>query len=251
MKKLDQEVFVCVDCEMTGLDLVKDEIIEIGVIKFTFDQILEEYETLVDPKRTIPPESIAIHHITDEMVVGKPTIDQVLPQVLQMVGSHIIIGHGIKHDIDLIALAAERSNIPTTIGHNPRMDTLRLARLYGESPINSLEQLRRHFNVPQEGAHRAMSDVIVNMHVFKHLCRRFRTTSDVFDVLSKPIQMRLMPFGKHKGRPFKELPIEYLVWASNKDFDEDLIFSLRSEIKRRKKGNLFTQAGNPFNNIGL
>jgi DNA polymerase-3 subunit epsilon len=63
--------------------------------------------------------------------------------------------------------------------------------------------------------------------------------------------MRLMPFGKHKGRPFKELPIEYLVWASNKDFDEDLIFSLRSEIKRRKKGNLFTQAGNPFNGIDL
>lgn len=250
MKKLDQEVFVCIDCEMTGLDLT-DQIVEIGVIKFTFDQILDEYETLIYPGRPIPPESTAIHHITDEMVAGKPTIDQILPKIFEIAGSHTIIGHGIKHDIDLIALAAEKANIPTSIGKNPRMDTLRLARLYGESPINSLEQLRKHFNVPLEGAHRAMSDVIVNMHVFKHLCRRFRTTSEVFDILSKPIQMRLMPFGKHKGRPFKELPIEYLIWASNKEFDEDLIFSLRTEIKRRKKGNLFSQAGNPFNNLDL
>lgn len=249
MKRLDQETFVCIDCEMTGLDLISDRIIEIGLIKFTFDQILEEYETLIDPERPIPAESIAIHHITDEMVAGKPTIDKILPQILKMAGSHILIGHGIKHDIDLIALAAERSNIQTTIANNLRMDTLRLARLYGDSPVNSLEQLRRHFNVEAEGAHRAMSDVIVNMHVFKHLCRRFRNVNEIFDVLSRPIQMKAMPFGKHKGRPFKEIPIEYLVWASHKEFDEDLMFSLRSEIKRRKKGNLFTQATNPFNQL--
>jgi DNA polymerase-3 subunit epsilon len=249
MKRLDQETFVCVDCEMTGLDLVADQIVEVGVIKFTFNEVLEEYETLVNPGRLIPPETIAIHHITDEMVVGKPTIDQVLPQILEMVGSHIIIGHGVKHDISLLALAAERAGIKTNIANNLWMDTLRLARLYGESPINSLEQLRRHFNIEPEGAHRAMSDVIVNMHVFKHLCRRFRNVDEVFEVLSKPIQMKAMPFGPHKGRPFKEIPMEYLIWASNKSFDDDLMFSLRSELKRRKKGNLFSQSSNPFNNL--
>lgn len=247
MKRLDQEVFVCIDCEMTGLDLVGDRIIEVGLIKFTFNEILEEYETLIYPERPIPPESIAIHHITDEMVAGKPTIDQVLPQILAMAGSHTLIGHGIKHDVELLALASERAGIQTTIARNLRMDTLRLARLYGESPVNSLEQLRRHFNIEPEGAHRAMSDVIVNMHVFKHLCRRFKSINEVFDVLSRPILMKNMPFGKHKGRSFKEIPIEYLIWASKKDFDEDLIFSLTHEIKRRKKGNLFSQASNPFN----
>lgn len=251
MKRLDQEVFICLDCETTGLDTHGDRIIELGVIKFNFDGIIEEFETLINPEREIPSESTKIHNITDDMVRGKPKIHEVLPHIFNIVGNHIIIGHGIKFDIDMVALAAERASVSTRISHNLRMDTLRLARNYGDCPINSLEQLRRHFNVEPEGAHRAMSDVIVNMHVFKHLCRKFRTVDEVFELLSRPIQMKLMPFGKHKGRPFKEVPMEYLLWASKKDFDQDLIFSVRSEIKRRKKGNLFTQASNPFKDLVL
>lgn len=246
MKRLDQETFICLDCEMTGLDLVQDHIVEIAVAKFNFDGIIEEYQTLIDPERPIPPETTAIHHITDEMVQGKPKIQEVLPHILQMIGSYIIVGHGIKHDVDLIALAAERANISTQVAHNLKIDTLRLARHYGESPVNSLSELRRHFNVEPEGAHRAMGDVSVNIQVFKHLAKKFRNTREIFDLLAKPIQMQTMPFGVHKGRPFKDLPLEYLKWAASKDFDQDLMFSLRSEFNRRKKGNLFSQASNPF-----
>lgn len=246
MKFLNKETFICLDCEMTGLDPERDQIIEVAVAKFTFNEVLEEFETLIDPKCPIPDESIAIHHITDEMVFGKPTIDQVLPKLIEMIGRHIVIGHGIKHDIDMLARAAEKHGIPQAIRKNRMMDTLRMARMYGESPINSLEQLRKHFNIPLEGAHRAMSDVVVNMNVFKQLCREYKTVDDVFDMLSRPILMKVMPLGKHKGRLIKELPLDYLLWAARKDFDDDLLFSLRSEIKKRKKGNLFSQATNPF-----
>jgi DNA polymerase-3 subunit epsilon len=58
-----------------------------------------------------------------------------------------------------------------------------------------------------------------------------------------------MPLGKHKGRPFSEIPHEYLQWAANKDFDQDLTFSIRSELKKRKSGNLFKQASNPFSEL--
>lgn len=249
MKSFEKEIFVCIDCEMTGLDANNDRIIEIGIAKFTFDGIIEEYETLIDPERPISPESLAIHHISQEMVQGKPKIEEILPQVLEIVGTHIIVGHGIHHDINMIAKACERSQILTRIRQNRFLDTLRMARLYGDSPVNSLEQLRRHFNVENEGAHRAISDVIVNMNVFKHLCRNYRSLQELFEALSKPIQMKIMPLGKHKGRPIKELPIEYLLWAARKDFDDDLLFSLRSEINRRKKGNLFTQAASPFNDL--
>lgn len=249
MKKLNSETFVCLDCETTGLDLENDQIIEIAVTKFTFDTVIEEYDALVDPKREIPAESMAIHHISYEMVQGKPTIDQLLPKVLDIVGNHIVVGHGIKFDIEMVAKAADRHQIPHQIRYNRFLDTLRMARLYGESPVNSLEQLRLHFNVENEGAHRAMSDVIVNMHVFKHLCRNHHSVEDLFDAMSRPVLMKTMPLGKHKGRPLKEVPHEYLMWAANKDFDNDLLFSIRSELKRRKSGNLFTQAGNPFKNL--
>jgi DNA polymerase-3 subunit epsilon len=249
MSQLNQEHFVCIDCETTGLDPLQDKIIEVAVAHFTLDQIIGTCEYLVDPQCIIPETSIAIHHITQEMVTGKPLISEVIPEILELIGKRIIVGHGVGFDIEVIALAAEKANIPCTIRHNLTLDTLRMARHYGDSPTNSLEQLRRHFNIEQEGAHRAMNDVVVNMGVFKYLAKRFRTTQQLFDTLAKPIMMKTMPLGPHKGRLLKEVPLPYLLWAANKDFDQDLLFSLRSEIKRRKKGNLFTQSTNPFSDL--
>ncbi len=237
------------DCETTGLDVKIDRIIEVAVMCFDMDIDYEQSESLVNPGCVIPETSIAIHHITPDMVQDKPTIDQVLPEILRILGNNIIIGHGIQFDIDIIANAAERHGIATNIRNNRSLDTLRMARLYGESPINSLEQLRKHFNIPQEGAHRAMNDVIVNKEVFKFLAKRYKTTDNLFDALSRPIYMSNMPLGKHKGRPLKEIPLDYLKWIVHKDFDQDLIFSVRTELKRRKQGNHFSQSGNPFSNL--
>jgi DNA polymerase III subunit epsilon len=249
MAKLEEETFVCIDCETTGLDPKADRIIEVAVARFTLTDTLAEFESLIDPQCPIPESSILIHHITQEMVNGKPTIDQVLPQILKIIGKHIIIGHGVGFDIEILASAADRAGIPTTLRSNRSLDTLRMARLYGESPNNSLEQLRAHFNIPLEGAHRAMNDVIVNREVFKFLAKRYKTTEQLFEILSKPIRMKIMPLGKHKGRPLKEVPLQYLQWAANKDFDQDLLYSLRTEIAQRKKGNLFTQAASPFKDL--
>lgn len=246
MGQINKEQFVCIDCETTGLDPKQDRIIEVAAVRFSISEIFDRYESLIDPQCVIPEASIAIHHITHDMVEGKPTIPAVLPHLLQFIGKSIIVGHGVGFDIEVIASAAERAGIPCSIRYNPFLDTLRMARLYGDSPANSLEQLRRHFNIEAEGAHRAMSDVIVNVEVFKYLAMRYKSTEQIFDALSKPIMLKNMPLGKHKGRPLKEVPIDYLMWAAHKDFDQDLLFSLRSEIKRRKKGNLFNQAGNPF-----
>lgn len=249
MGRLDKEIFVCLDCETTGLDPAEDRIIEVAAAVFTMDIGLEEFESLIDPKRSIPESSIEIHRITPEMIIGKPTIDKVIPTLLKMIGKHIIVGHGIGFDIELIALAADRAGIPHTLRSNRSFDTLRMARLYGESPTNSLEQLRVHFNIPLEGAHRAMNDVIVNREVFKFLAKRYKTTEQLFEILSRPIKLKTMPLGKHKGRLLKEIPLEYLRWAASKDFDQDLLFTIRSEIASRKKGNLFSQAGNPFQEL--
>ncbi|MBS4167759.1 DUF3820 family protein [Parachlamydia sp. AcF125] len=249
MTLLEKATFVCIDCETTGLDPHNDRIIEVAVARFTFSQILEQFESLINPECPIPESSIQIHHITPEMVADKPSITHVIPQILDIIHSHPIVGHGVLFDIELIALAAERAGIPCSIRQNPYLDTLRLARLYGESPINSLEQLRVHFNIQFEGAHRAMSDVLVNIEVFKHLAKRYKTMNNLFQILAKPILLKCMPLGKHKGRSLKEIPLDYLKWAAHKNFDQDLLFSLRSELKRRKQGNLFLQSASPFSDL--
>lgn len=249
MSSMEEQQFVCLDCETTGLNPKEDRVIEIACVVFTLDKKLDEFETLIDPLREIPETSIAIHHITQKMVAGKPRIEEVLPKVLDFVGSHIIVGHGIQFDIEAISHSCDRAGISRNLRNNPFIDTLRMARLYGESPINSLEHLRKHFNIEAEIAHRAMSDVVVNIEVFKQLFKGYSNLKQLNKILAKPILLKEMPLGKHKGRPFKDIPVQYLRWAAHQDFDQDLLFSIRSELKRRKQGNLFSQASNPFQDL--
>lgn len=246
MGLLSKDTFICLDCETTGLEPDTDRIIEVAAVRFTLTDNLDSFDSLIDPEGPISEVSMAIHHITDLMVYGKPKIETILPSLLNFIGRDIIIGHGIGLDIAFLVAAAKRCKIPTTLASHPTIDTLRMARLYGESPTNSLEKLREHFNIESEGAHRAMSDVVVNIEVFKFLANKFKTTEQLQERLKRPILLRNMPLGKHKGRAFAEIPVEYLSWAANKDFDQDLLFSIRSELKRRKKGNQFEQAASPF-----
>ena len=249
MKNLKTDLFVCIDCETTGLDPKVDEIVEIAITLFSFEETKSSYETLVKPPIVIPESSIQIHHITNEMVQGKPQIAEVLPQILTMASDHVIVGHNISFDIDMISETAKRLSIPCKIHRNKTIDTLRLARLYGQSEVNSLEALRNHFNIPNEGAHRAMSDVIVNIQVFKRLAANFKTTGEILERLKRPILLRAIPLGKHKGRPFKEIPREYLLWAARQNFDQDLLYSIKTELSARNKGGRFEQAANPFSSL--
>ncbi|MFA6916379.1 MAG: DUF3820 family protein [Parachlamydiales bacterium] len=244
-----QQQFVCIDCETTGLDPKNDRVIEVAAVIFTLEQDIEGFESLINPQMIIPEASIKIHHITDSMVVGKPLLPEVLPKLIKMIGRLPIVGHGVGFDIALLAEAAEKASIPHSLSFNKVIDTLRMARLYGESPINSLLQLGKHFNIEVEGTHRAMTDVMINVGVFKYLFKQYRTLNQLYAALDKPILMKKMPLGKHKGRLLKDLPLDYLLWAAKKEFDMDLLFSLRSEVNRRKKGNLFNQSANPFTTL--
>ena len=237
------------DLETTGLDPYNDRIIEIAIIKFTFNEILERFQTLIDPEKIIPDETIQIHNITNEMIVGKPKIQEHLADILKKLAGCVIVGHGIKLDLDFVIQACKRYDMPTMLTSTRYIDTLRLARLYGQSPTNSLEKLRMHFNIADEGAHRAMNDVVVNIDVFKYLCQPFKTTEAIFKRLETPILLKMMPLGKHKGRPFGEIPTEYLRWALGKDFDQDLVFSIKTELKKRKDGNRFHQVASPFSDL--
>lgn len=246
---LNSDTFICLDCETTGLDAAADRIIEVAVVKFTFQETLESFETLIDPETPISDVSMAIHHITPEMVQGKPKIKDVLPNICHLINSHMIIGHGIQTDLAFLAQSAKRARLSPFFDSCPFIDTVRLARLYGESPTNSLERLRQHFNIEAEGAHRAMNDVLVNIQVFKYLTSNFKTTEQLLERLKKPILLRAMPLGKYKGRPFSEIPLEYLKWSVRADFDQDLLFSIRTELQKRNKGDRFAQATNPFSQL--
>lgn len=249
MALLKDTTFVCLDCEFTGLDPDKDRIIEMAAAKFTCSAILDQTESLTNPGCPISEASYAIHHISQEMVAASPSPDKVLPSFFSFVGREIIIGHAIGYDLAMLENAAIRASLPYPLKNSRTIDTLRLARHYGDSPNNSLESLAAHFNVPNPGSHRAMNDVMMNIEVFKHLVRKYKTVEQIFEILSKPIKMKYMPLGKHKGRQFADVPLQYLQWASHVDFDQDLLFTIRHELKKRRTGAGFGQAVNPFGEL--
>ena len=89
---------------------------------------------------------------------------------------------GLPEILGILKASADTGRISFPIGDRT-IDTFRLSRLYGESPTNSLNQLRQHFNIEAEGAHRALGDVQVNIQVFHYLAKRYKSTADLFNAL--------------------------------------------------------------------
>ena len=94
---------VVLDTETTGFDVEKDRVIELGMLLFEFDpesgqihQVLEVFDELEDPEFEIPQASIAVHHITDEMVRGKRIDDAHVARLLRDV--QVVIAHNAAFD---------------------------------------------------------------------------------------------------------------------------------------------------------
>ena len=102
MGLIHQDLFVCLDCESTGLDPQQDRLIEVAARRFTFDQVLQEFETLVNPECEIPQVSQEIHKISSEMLQGKPKAGEILPALFQLIDGYILVGHGVGFDITLL-----------------------------------------------------------------------------------------------------------------------------------------------------
>ncbi|HEX5363553.1 MAG TPA: 3'-5' exonuclease [Gallionella sp.] len=94
---------VVVDTETTGINPDKDAIIELGMVLFEFDpetgaayRVLESFDQLEEPGFPIPPESTAVHGITDAMVAGKRIDDAEVARFLE--GVSLVVAHNSKFD---------------------------------------------------------------------------------------------------------------------------------------------------------
>jgi DNA polymerase III epsilon subunit family exonuclease len=159
-ESLDQTIMVSLDIESTGLDQRTDRIIEIGAVKFRGHQEIEQYSTLINPGRDIPPFITELTGISNQDVADAPSIGDVLPGLIEFLGDYPMIGHNVAFDAGFLA----RNGVPVRTQTFDTYD-LTYALLPGATEYN-LGGLGIAMGLIHESPHRALSDAVVTRDLF-------------------------------------------------------------------------------------
>ena len=155
------------DTETTGLEpSAGDEIIQIGAVRLVNGRLLREesFEQLIDPRRSLPPESVAVHGIEAQMLVGAPTIERVLPKFHRFCEDTVLVAHNAAFDMRFLALKEGATGVRFS---QPVLDTLLLsAIIHPHHESHRLEAIAERLGVSLLGRHTALGDAIVTGEVF-------------------------------------------------------------------------------------
>ena len=158
------EFFIAFDLETTGLSPDADRIIEIGGIAFENGEPVEEFSTLVNPGRRIPPAATAVNGITDEMVKYAPDEWTALEALLAFFDKYsrhhlIFVGHNANFDFSFLKNALNRYGVTRNFQY---FDTLHASRsLIKGLPNYKQDTVATHMGLVNKQAHRASSDALV------------------------------------------------------------------------------------------
>jgi DNA polymerase III subunit epsilon len=166
---------VFLDTETTGLYPPRDKIVEIAIIDGNGKTLLN---TLVNPEREIPLEVINIHGIDNEMVKGSPTIEDLEPQLIQILSGKELIVYNLSFDIRFLS-----QRVVSSIKEK-YCCMLRFAPVYGEwnqyhgsFKWKPLSTAASHVGYRWEGdAHRALADTLACRAVWSYLEKETTTT---------------------------------------------------------------------------
>lgn len=226
-------IFV-IDTETTGLDPAVDRVVEIAAVEMSLADgawsIGAGAVSFVNPRRPIPPEASAVHHILDADVAAAPdmleAIDKVLP-VTWRDSVDLVAAHNARFDLSFLPMLKEKRWI----------DTYRCAlHVWPDAPRHNNCTLFYWLGCPRPAevrAHSALFDAHVTAHLLSRLLENL-TVDDLLKLSTKLVVLKTCRFGKHSGALWMDVPLDYLQWASRQDFDPDVAFTVKHEIQRRK-----------------
>lgn len=157
--------FVVFDFETTGLSVMYDKPTELGAVKIVDGKITEVFSTFIDPRREIPPDVVAKTGITNEMVIGQPLIEDVLPDFYKFTYGCCVVCHNIAFDFPFLIRCG--NGCGWAFGDRPTYDTMAIAPLAlpGIQRI-SLDKVLEGLGLSNENAHRAYADAAATAKAF-------------------------------------------------------------------------------------
>lgn len=170
--------FVLFDLETTGFD-AGNKIIEIAALKVRNDEIVDSFESFVNPQMHIPSKTTKINGITDKMVLEAPFLSEVLGDFVKFIGNDVLVGHNII-GYDYNILSKECLTLFNAGLTSDFVDTLELVKsveIKGTPENNQLKTLCDFFGIKETPTHRAMQDVKANFELYKILKRLPKITN--------------------------------------------------------------------------
>ena len=169
-KDLTRLSYTVFDTETTGVEpSAGDKIISLGAIRIVNGRALRQeiFQQLVDPRRSIPRDSIRIHGLRPDDLRGQPTLDKALPAFHRFCEDTVLVAHNAAFDMRFLELAEPETGVRFT---QPVLDTLLLsAVVHRNQPDHSLEAIAARLGVDVVGRHTALGDAMVTGEIFLKL----------------------------------------------------------------------------------
>lgn len=229
---------LCVfDLETTGIQVAKDRIVEISILKVNPDASRESKTWLVNPEMPIPSESTAVHGITDDNVANAPTFKEIAAKVIEMISGCDLGGfNSNRFDVPLLAEELLRAGIDFDLNKFKLVDAQTI--FHKMEPRNLTAAYKFYCKKDLENAHSAEADVLATFEVldaqvghYDDLPKDVAGLSE-FSVHNKFADLagmihfddnkeEIFAFGKYKGQKVKEVfqkDLGYYAWIQNADF---------------------------------
>ncbi len=225
------------DLETTGINISKDRIVEICILKVNPDASRESKTWLVNPEMIIPKESSAIHGITDEKIKDAPTFREIAPKIQEMINGCDLAGfNSNRFDVPLLAEEFLRVGLDFDLNKFKLVDAQTIFHKMEQRNLSAAYKF--YCGKTLENAHSAEADVLATFEVLDAQVGRYEDLpKDVaglseFSFHSKFADLagmihfdennkEIFAFGKYKGQKVKEVfqkDLGYYAWIQNADF---------------------------------
>jgi DNA polymerase III subunit epsilon len=247
---------LCVfDLETTGVQITKDRIVQIAIIKIHPDGSELEYNQIVNPEMEIPQEICEIHGITNEMAKKAPTLKELAPAIMAFIGDADLAGfNSNKFDIPVLVEELIRVGVDADFSNKAFVDVQNIFHKMEQRTLSAACLF--YTGKPMENAHNALFDTRVTWEVLKAQIERYdnlegdvtflsdfsrHSNFEMVDYAGRLAKNEngetIYNFGKHKGKTILQVNQSepgYYGWMLEADFTNHTKLCLRKEMDKIK-----------------
>lgn len=256
------------DLEATGLNVVRDKIVQIAIIKISPGDVREEFMELINPGIPISEEALEVHGITPKMLANKPVFQQVAQKIHDFIGDSDLAGYNSnRFDVPMLMEEFARVGMELNMDGRKTIDVQRI--FYKMEPRTLRAALKFYTGKKMVNAHDALADVQATIDVMEGQLDRYEGVNlvdEMGEVELDPVRndmkqlhdftndsnmidatkrlkynhngVVVFNFGKYAGQPAAEVLVrdkQYYQWILNKEFSTQVKTLVKQLVKQYER----------------